>query len=309
MSCYRPITAYYSRSVNPATGKRALQFSRVGAFTGEPLSLPCGKCIGCRLEKSRVWAIRCLHESKMHKRNVFVTLTYDNEHLPRFGTLVKRDLSLFLKRLRDWYFREHGLSFRYYACGEYGDISQRPHYHALLFGIDFDDKVLYSQGDYPLFTSQKLDELWGNGVCKIGEVNFETAAYTARYCVKKVDGPQREAGHYLVYDGDGEVFERVPEFAVMSRRPGVGAPYFAKYGREIRAHDSIVVNGREVPSIRYYDKEFEKLDEAAFRRVKRKRLPRNKLEWDKRFDEGLSGRVFAKETVTRAMLKQKRKIL
>lgn len=276
MSCDAPIQAYRGGVVNPATGKRPMQFRLAGAYSGVRQMLPCGKCAGCRLEYSRRWAIRLMHENKMHKASEFVTLTYRNEDLPHVGTLVPRDLQLFHKRLHNRLMDLRGYGIRYYGCGEYGDINKRPHYHSLLFGVRFEDKVLYSvngRGN-EVFTSKTLDDIWGLGDCKIGSVSFESCAYVARYCLKKVDGAKREDGHYAVVDSDGVVHERVPEFAHMSRRPGIGSSYFNKYGSEISTHDSIIVNSREVPSIRYYDLKIEALDPARLVVLRRNRMRR-----------------------------------
>lgn len=303
MSCDFPIAAYLKSEVNPS-GKRSFQFRPQGSLSGIVQYLPCGKCVGCRLERSRVWAIRCIHESKMHRENSFITLTYDNDHLPSSGSLSVRELQLFIKRLRK---RLEPLQIRHYACGEYGDLNKRPHYHAIIFGYSFPDKLLYSKspaGD-SIYSSVELDTVWGLGSCKIGEVNFETAAYVARYCMKKVDGKKREAGHYLVYDMNGELHDRVPEFAIMSRRPGIAASYYEKYGGEVRAHDSLVVNSKVVPSIRYYDKKFEALDADGFKSVKRKRHPVVKMGRERFLIESSPERMRTKATLKELLVKQK----
>lgn len=272
MGCDSPIQAFRAGTINPATGKRPLQFTRQGSFSGVRMGIPCGKCTGCRLEHSRRWAVRLMHENKMHKFSEFITLTYRNEDLPEVGTLVPSHLQAFHKRLHNRLLYERGYGIRYYACGEYGDENKRPHYHSILFSAWFADRKLYgySNGN-PIYTSELLDEIWGLGSCKIAAVTFETCAYVARYVTKKVDGKQREAGHYQVYDYDGVVHERVPEFSVMSRRPGIGAPYLAKYGKEIMTHDSVIVNGREVPSVRYYDLWIEKNFPGKIELIKKRR--------------------------------------
>lgn len=273
MPCYCPRVAYYSRD-RGSSGKRAITFQRKFAGPGAPLTLPCGQCVGCRLERSRQWAMRCLHESKMHEHNEFITLTYDNENLPPGGTLVKRDFQLFMKRLRKEFSSEKGNEdgIRFYACGEYGDLNKRPHYHAILFNILFPDKIWSGQngrGD-KYYVSSQLSEIWGLGRALIGEVNFETAAYVARYVLKKITG-EGAAAHYEVMDGNGEVFDRLPEFTLMSRRPGVGSEYYDRYGREVRDHDSVVINNREVRPPRFYDTRFEAIDPVRYDQVKKKR--------------------------------------
>lgn len=268
MPCYGPLTGYYSAEVSKS-GKRKIVFKKDLSLTGIPLALPCGQCVGCRLERSRQWAMRLVHEKRLHNRSAFVTLTYDNEHLPPGGTLVKRDFQLFMKRLR---FAHSDERVRFFACGEYGDRNARPHYHAIVFGYEFPDKRYFSQngrGD-KYFVSDELRELWPAGHNLIGEVNWDTCAYVARYIVKKVTGKPAE-DHYSVIDGNGEVFDRLPEFTLMSRRPGIGTGYYEKYGDAVRAHDSVVVNGREVPPPRFYDGKSELIMGAAFVSVKRRR--------------------------------------
>lgn len=302
MTCFSPIQAFRGSVVNDATGKRPMVFSRQGSHSGVRQMLPCGRCIGCRLEFSRRWAVRIMHEAKLHKENCFVTLTYDKEHLPEVGSLVPDDLSGFHKRLHNRLLHKRGVGIRYYGCGEYGDLNRRPHYHSIIFGFDFPDKLIYSRTkrDQAVYTSKMLDEVWGKGLCVIGEVNFETAAYVARYCLKKVNGKQREDGHYAVYDADGVIHERTPEFAHMSRRPGVGSGYFDKYGGEIKHHDSLIVNGHEVPSIRYYDL---KIPESELELIKKRR--RAKSVWLERQVD----RRQVKERLTLITAKQKERPL
>lgn len=176
--------------------------------------VPCGQCIGCRLERSRQWAVRLVHESKLHEKSCFVTLTYAPEHLPPGGTLVPEDLRLFIKRVRHWALPGR---VRFFACGEYGDALGRPHYHALLFGVWFSEGALLGgEGAASYWRSDQLSGLWSKGHASFGRVTFESAAYVARYVLKKVTGAGAPA-HY----GD-----RVPEFVRMSRRPGIGQGFF-----------------------------------------------------------------------------------
>lgn len=298
MSCEFPIQAYKSDKVNP-TGKRSLVFKPSESLSGVRQMIPCGKCAGCRLEYSRQWAVRLMHENRMHKQSCFVNLTYDNEHLPEVGTLVPTHLQGFHKRLHNRLLYDRGRGIRYYGCGEYGDLNKRPHYHSIVFGYDFPDKVFYGRngrGD-EIFTSAKLDEIWGHGECKIGSVTFDSCAYVARYVMKKVDGEKREAGHYQVYDADGLIHERVPEFPHMSRRPGIGSTYFDKYGSEIMTHDSIIMNSREVPSIRYYDLKIEAIDPLRLKELK----------WERFAARSLDGRIVWKNgnAIERQIVKRK----
>nr|AVQ10207.1 replication protein VP4 [Gokushovirinae environmental samples] len=265
MPCYSPLTAYYSREIGKS-GKRGITFSRSASFSGQPLKLPCGQCVGCRLERSRQWAMRCMHEKRFHEFSWFVTLTYDDDHLPKDGSLVKSDFQKFCKRLR---FHRH--PFRFYMCGEYGEKNRRPHYHMILYGMDFPDKRFYKKaGESTLYTSVELSEIWQNGFVVIGDVTFESCAYVARYVVDKMTGPKAESWYSWV-DDDGVVHSVLPEYNDMSRRPGIGQKYFEKYGAEVYAHDRVVINGREVRPPRFYDVKLDAIDPKRMEVLKRKR--------------------------------------
>lgn len=264
MPCYGPLTGYFGKERHPVTGRRSLVFNKNDAFSGVPVVVPCGQCIGCKLERSRQWAMRCMHEKRMHADSAFLTMTYDEKHLPARGSLVKRDLQLFMKRLR--LKRSSGL--RFFACGEYGETTGRPHYHVLLFNTSFPDMRFWKQaGENPLYASVELDGLWKNGNCLIGEVTFDSCAYVARYCTKVITGDRAEA-HYR---------GREKEFTVMSRRPGIGFAYYQRYGSEAYKHDSVVVNGFEVGLPRYYDTKYELVDREGLDKLKIERRRRAKL--------------------------------
>lgn len=288
MPCYGPLTAYYPKA---SSGDSRLVFKKSDSETGIKISIPCGKCIGCKLEHSRQWAVRCMHEKRMHTDSCFITLTYDPAHLPPGGTLVKRDLQLFMKRLR----KQFGEGVRFFACGEYGETSARPHYHVLLLNKDFPDKRPVTSGaDYTLYTSVLLSQLWPAGSHAIGSVNFESAAYVARYCTKKITGPK--AGDH--YKG------REPEFLVMSRRPGIGTTYVEKYNSEMYAHDNVIVNGVPTSIPRFYDNKFASLTDTNKQRLETlKKLRRRKLD---RKDGGTT-RLRIREVVQLAKLSQKKR--
>ncbi|AXH77424.1 MAG: replication initiator protein [Microviridae sp.] len=203
-----------------------------------------------------------MHEAKLHEDNCFITLTYDDDHLALLPgaddnqpSLYPRHFVLFMKRLR----KEYGEGLRFFQCGEYGDNTFRPHHHALLFNLRFPDQRLWnSQSSSRTYTSESLNKLWGHGFCTIGEVNFASASYVARYSMKKVFGPEAESW----YQG------RVPEYLTMSRRPGIGAGFFDKYQSEIYARDSCLINGREVKPPKFYDNKLERLDQDLFLTIK-----------------------------------------
>lgn len=265
MSCVRPLTAYWR---SPVRG--SITFDRVQSATKIPFKLPCGRCIGCRLEKARQWGIRCMHEAKMWPRNSYVTLTYKD--MPVGNSLQLTDLQLFMKKLRERRDRAGKGKVRFFAGGEYGEENKRPHYHLLLFNCDFPDMRFLTKNKRgeDLFSSKELEEIWPQGFNTIGAVTFDSCVYCAKYALKKISG-DRAAEHYSWYDEDGVCYERRPEFAVMSLKPGIGSGYYERFGAEVRDHDSVVVNGREVRPPRFYDVRSESLDESLFLQHKRKR--------------------------------------
>lgn len=260
MPCFRPLRAYRSGAGRVEFGKGAVSTS------DQPLFIPCGQCVGCRAIQAQQWALRCVHESQMHEANCFITLTFDNEHLPRDGGLDVRHWQLFAKRLR----KRVG-PFRFFQCGEYGEQNLRPHYHACLFGVDFlsDRLVLRDSGSGGrLWTSDVLNATWGQGFCSLGALTYESAAYVARYVMKKVAGPSMPS--YARVDATtGEYFEVKREFVTMSRRPGVGATWFDKYMSDVFPSDEVVHNGRRFRPPRFYDG---RLDSVFLEGVKLKRL-------------------------------------
>lgn len=223
------------------------------------LELPCGQCVGCRLERSRQWAVRCLHEASLHEDNCFVTLTYSEENIPDDGSLDKRHWQLFAKRLR----KRLG-SFRFFHCGEYGERLARPHYHACLFGLNFPDRKYYKDvgAKARLDTSDLLDDIWGLGFCTVGDVTFESAAYVARYVMKKVTGKEADSH----YDG------LQPEYVTMSRRPGIASDWFRKWSNEVYPSDEVIVRGHPCRPPRFYDNLLEAGEPSVFDAVKRKRV-------------------------------------
>ncbi len=264
MACFHPLRAYYSMSRN-ASGKRSLVFNPTSGFVDFPVTIPCGQCIGCRLECSRQWAIRCVHEAECHEWSSMITLTYNDEFLPWCGSICKDHVQKFWKRLR----KLHNGPIRYYMCGEYGTGFMRPHYHALVFGCCFPKRELWKVNNgIKLYRSPVLESLWTKGFSTVGEVTFESAAYVARYILKKITG---EPGD-LHYKG------RSPEKTWMSRRPGIGKPWFEKFSSDVYPSDEVLLRGKiKCRPPKYYDNLFDVQDPAAYRVVKHKRIRRAAL--------------------------------
>lgn len=250
MACFHPLTAYQ-------LGDGSVVFSERGDVR-RTLSLPCGQCVGCRLERSRQWALRCVHEASLHKDNSFITLTYDDKHLPPRSSLDYGDFQRFMKRLRK---RVDPIRPRFYMCGEYGEDFNRPHFHACLFGFAFPDRKFWRRGPSGsrVYRSELLEDLWPFGFSSIGEVTFESAAYVARYCMKKINGDLAES-HYSRVDLDtGEIYQVTPEFNHMSLKPGIGAGWLEKYMTDVYPHDYVISRGKEVKPPKFYDRKFSEL--------------------------------------------------
>lgn len=221
MACLYPLDAWRSTKVNES-GKRGITFQIREANIDEPLQVPCGRCVGCASDRAMVWGIRVYHESTLHKRNSFLTLTYADP--PK--CLNVRDLQLFIKRLR----KLLPVQLRYFACGEYGSVTHRPHYHVCLFGEDF------LGGSFPvndkLYSHPQLNKAWGHGFTSVGDLTIGSALYCAGYCVKKRNDPDT--------------------FNTMSRRPGIGHTWLDRFGSDISATGSVVIEGRQYPVPKRY---------------------------------------------------------
>ncbi len=266
MPCYKPLTGYQA----PTGGK--LVFAKRPNYKEK--QIPCGRCLGCKIERSRQWAVRCMHELKFHEKSCFITLTYNDEHLPQGGTLVKRDWVLFMKRLRQ---AIAPTKIRFLQCAEYGEGNMRPHFHAIIFGYDFEDKIFYKtspKSGSKLYRSPTLEKIWadkeGNpiGFCDIGDVTFDSAQYVAGYVTKKITG-ELAHDHYKYTDPEtGEITHRLPEFSLMSRQPGLGKGWIEKYQTDVYPHDKVVTNGKLSKPPRYYDKHLEQTDPAQYEKIK-----------------------------------------
>lgn len=263
MACFHPIHGF--RGVDGI-----VRDNRSGAYRDLPVTIACGQCSGCRLERSRQTAARCMHEAQLHEANCFLTLTYNDQELPEDGSLVLQHWKDFAKRLR----KSKG-KFRYLHCGEYGDKHGRPHYHAAIFGLDFlSDRKFHKRtknGD-TLYVSPSLNKLWPMGHALIGTLTFESAAYVARYAMKKVlkDLPEelRNDQHQSVDTTTGEVTHLKPEYVTYSNRPGLGKDWLAKYLSDVYPRDYIIVNGKKCRPPKYYDKLLEEWNPRLYQKIK-----------------------------------------
>lgn len=263
-------------------------------FVDLPVSIPCGRCIGCKLERSRQWAMRCVHEAQLHEDNCFITLTYNDAHIPYGGTLQKKHFQDFMKRLRKKY-ADRKIS--YFHCGEYGEACKqcrlsrrrctcrvfqpgigRPHYHALLFGLDFPDRLPYKKsGDgSTLFTSATLSKLWTLGFSTVGALTFESAAYCARYVMKKVTGDPAEDHYTVIEPSTGELIRLPAEYVTMSLKVtpehgGIAGAWYAKYKSDVYPDDFVVVRGAKMKPPKYYDRIHELDDPASYCLIKESR--------------------------------------
>lgn len=263
---------------------------------GDEMSLPCGRCSGCRLEHSRQWAARIMFEAQMHDSSCFITLTYDAEHCPFPPSLDYPEFQRFMKRLR-----KAVRPVRFFVAGEYGDEGGRPHFHACLFGHDFPDRVLWSNLDsgHELYRSAQLESLWPFGFSSVGELSFESAAYVARYVMKKITGDLADE-HYAFVDREtGEVSARVPEFCHMSLKPGIGGAWFERFSSDVyNGHDFVVVNGRKCKPPRYFDKLLRRVDRRQYDFIKSDRAEAGYL----RRSDSTDSRLAVREAVVLAGL-------
>lgn len=271
MTCYNPLTAFKNE------GERKLTFKEY-PHTVRQYQIPCQQCIGCKLDHSLGWAIRIMHEAKMHDDNCFVTLTYNDENLPQYGFLRKEDPVKFMKRLRKACSAtsepnqihnvvhtqmekapRKAAQIPFYMCGEYGDLTHRPHYHYALFGLDFSDKVYLkttAQG-HKLYYSPLLQKLWPFGNNIVAELTIQSAAYIARYVTKKLTGDGNRTHYEIINPDTGEILLKPKEYATMSRAQGIGKSYLEKYKQDWYPEGKLVIKGHKVNTPRYYDKKME----------------------------------------------------
>ena len=293
MQCYYPLRALWYGEM---TDKGKKKYLIIGEKNAKEMSnkafktpieeeqVPCGKCLACRLNYSKEWAQRCMLEAKEYEHNAFITLTYDPEHISMklganretgevemVGTLVPEDLTKFMKDLRRYYkYHFNHDNIRFYACGEYGPQTHRPHYHLIVFNLPIPDKEeFFTNANHDkVYTSKIIDEIWGKGLTSVGEVTWNSAAYVARYVMKKIKGPNAK-----------DLYEKmgiVPEFVRMSRKPGIARNYYEENKDKIYELDEIIMPGKKgvaqvVKPARYYDKLYDLDEPEKMKALKEKR--------------------------------------
>lgn len=325
MPCYYPIAA-----VQPFPGAPLQLFKREqihlrDAIHGKKLEVPCNQCSGCRRRQSLEWAVRCVHEAQTHEHNAYITLTYNDKHLPANLSLQHRDFVLFMKKLRNAAFsasmgnesqlmigsntttqnysssgptleqpyssqhrEEHARTtlwetirkintppeIRFYMAGEYGELYGRPHYHSLLFGVDFRDKVYHgkTKAGEKIYLSETLNNLWGKGYTSIGRVTFNSAAYISRYVMKKQTGDGNKQNYEITDLETGEIIIQKKEYNCMSRATGIGKKWLTQFSPDIYTRDKVITKqGRELRPPRYYDKQYKRMDKAHLEHLKHAR--------------------------------------
>jgi hypothetical protein len=209
-----------------------------------------------------------VHEASLYENNSFITLTYSDAFRPWDNSLDKSDFQKFMKRLR----KSLPYPVRFYHCGEYGDTYGRPHFHACIFNHDFMDKKPWQiQNKEILYRSKTLEGLWEYGYSSIGSVTFQSAAYVARYIMKKINGDHADQHYEWIDPETGEIHQRAPEYTTMSRRPGIGKPWLDKFGMDIYPDDFVIINNKKMRPPRFYDTNYEIKEPDEFQKIKRAR--------------------------------------
>lgn len=268
MPCEKPIKAWRPALSGP------LRFDPPNngrAYT--PINIPCGYCLLCREEQARQQAVRVTHEAMSHEENCFVTLTYDNKNLPPYGGLRYDDLVKFWKRVRKFLWKHYRKRLRYYAVGEYGDKTLRPHYHACIFGHAFTEgRVILKTTPHLLWWSPELAQLWGMGNnVSVGALNFETARYTASYVTKKLRMKQQ---YVRIEEETGELVKLEQPRAFMSRN--LARKWWEENRHYVSATDTVIINGRKQKPPKAYDKWLGEVNKLPLEMVKEERKRKSK---------------------------------
>ena len=276
MPCYYPLRGNRLSDGSVGQFRQADKWSLNREIEGQE-QVPCGRCVGCRIDNKRSWAIRAMHEASLSPDNCFITLTYDDDHVPEGHTLRKTDFQKFLKRMRYRYG-----SFSYMLVGEYGPTTLRPHAHALIFGLDFSEGPGEEDLESGHWSSEMVSKCWKFGYNSVGTFTEERAAYVAGYCLKKLSGSRDRKERERIDPDTGEVWHVDPEFFLMSRNPAIGKRWFEKYHADCFPSDFVIDhNGNKAPVPPYYETLYERENGEAMARVRAARKEAEKLpEWE-----------------------------
>lgn len=262
MVCYNPVLLFPLSGVTTKSGKQHM--SVYGSLANYPhlasdprfIRGSCGQCVGCRLEYSRQWAMRAVHELEFHEHSCFCTFTFDNLHLPSDLSVSVRTHQLLMKRIR----KEFGSGIRFIMSSEYGEKFGRPHYHYCLFGLYLPDKeYLYSCNGVKYYTSEAIQSVWPYGRVIVGDVTFESVAYVARYVLKKASSADRFPN-------------RNKEFLLVSRKPGLGYQWLQKYGSNTYDNDYVIIRGKKMKPPKYYDSKWAESNPDWIEQIKNNRI-------------------------------------
>lgn len=255
MACYHPSRVCVSRK---GSG---------GLRVADMVTVPCGHCLGCRSDQARQWAVRLVHEGVTTHPAWFVTLTYSPEEMPHNGSLFPGHFTAFVKRMRRQKER-----VAYYVAGEYGETTARPHYHAVLYGVPFLDRVICNyRNNAPVYRSGSLERYWPHGISEFTGLNYAAARYVASYVRKKVRQVDNPDAYVRVDPLTGELVEIEREYGRMSRRPAIGLRWIERFWSDVYPRDFVVMDGHELKPPRFYDKWMDKHHPQVMAAVREKR--------------------------------------
>lgn len=296
MACFRPIPAY-------RTSGGEVVFSELARYDiVESMQLRCEHCDGCKADYSSMWASRAMHEKKMHRESMFVTLTFNADNLPYRGQLEYSTFQKWMRRMR----KEFKEKLRFFMCGEYGDLNGRPHFHAIVYGLWPEDAEPWRKNDVgdQLYRSPLLEKLWPYGHVEFGQVTYESCRYVAGYVAKKFYGDEGKY-KYKRFDELGE-YDLVPPFTHMSLKPGIGAQWLDKFWSDVFPAGELVEAGglkRKLP--RYYEKRLKRRDPDAYEALKMRRAEEGRA----RADDNTPARLAVREECLRAKVSRQRRDL
>lgn len=255
MQCFSPLSGFRAAGGGFTTSAK-------NSPTRVPMSVPCGQCIGCRVNKREQWKLRMLHEASLHDANCFWTVTYAPENVPPHGSLRMDDVSSFIKRLRS---RVAPVRFRFHAKSEYGPTTFRPHYHGLFFGFDFPDREVLRRTDAGELTyySKLLTETWGLGHCECSDLTPRSCGYVANHNVDKLNGRLADEAYQRLDPETGEVVFLERESQRCSLRPGIGSGWIDRFECDAFPSGFLVSEGHKVSVPRAYKKRLKDRFELA----------------------------------------------